>query len=174
MELTSREFWALIHGILLGGAFLVAFTGGLAGFYSLRPEYVTEAGIVERTRRLVLGTGVMAALTWLTVIVGTWIVYRGTGRTPPTVRARGCPGFAAAAAFAPPRRTVAGWAERLPVATSGGVSVWSAVVLFRCASSCGAGARRRGRSPAGRAQSCSQCAFSGGGAYRLWREIWLS
>ena len=75
MELTSREFWALIHGILLGGAFLVAFTGGLAGFYSLRPEYVTEAGIAERTRRLVLGTGAMAALTWLTVIVGTWVVY---------------------------------------------------------------------------------------------------
>jgi hypothetical protein len=75
MELTSREFWALIHRILLGGAFLVAFTGCLARFYSLRPEYVTEAGIAERTRRLVLGTGAMAALTWLTVIVGTWIVY---------------------------------------------------------------------------------------------------
>ena len=75
MELTSRELWALIHGIVLGGAFLVAFAGGLAGFYSLRTEYVTEAGIAERTRRLVLGTGVMAALTWLTVIVGTWIVY---------------------------------------------------------------------------------------------------
>src|SRR5215208_7899549 len=75
MELTTREFWALIHGIVLGGAFLVTFTGGLAGFYSLRAEYVTEAGIAERTRRLVLGTGVMAALTWLTVIVGTWIVY---------------------------------------------------------------------------------------------------
>ena len=75
MDLTSREFWALVHGILLGGAFLVAFTGGLAGFYSLRPEYLTESGIAERTRRLVLGTGVMAALTWLTVIVGTWVVY---------------------------------------------------------------------------------------------------
>jgi hypothetical protein len=75
MELSSREFWALVHGILLGGAFLVAFTGGLAGFYSLRTEYLTETGIAERTRRLVLGTGVMAALTWLTVIVGTWVVY---------------------------------------------------------------------------------------------------
>jgi hypothetical protein len=75
MDLTSREFWALIHGVVLGGGFLVAFTGGLAGFYSLRAEYLTEAGIAERTRRLVLGTGVMAALTWLTVIVGTWIVY---------------------------------------------------------------------------------------------------
>jgi hypothetical protein len=75
VELTNREFWALVHGILLGGAFLVAFTGGLAGFYSLRPELITEAGIVERMRRLEWGTAAMAVLTWLTVIVGTWVVY---------------------------------------------------------------------------------------------------
>jgi hypothetical protein len=75
VDLTTREFWALIHGIVLGGAFLLAFSGGLAGFYSLRPALVTEAGVVERMRRLRLGTGAMAALTWLTVIVGTWVVY---------------------------------------------------------------------------------------------------
>jgi hypothetical protein len=75
LDLSSREFWALVHGILLGGAFLVAFTGGLAGFYSLRPELVTAAGITERIRRLSLGTTAMAVLTWLTVIVGTWVVY---------------------------------------------------------------------------------------------------
>lgn len=75
MDLSTREFWALVHGILLGGAFLLAFTGGLAGFYSLRPELVTEAGIGERIRRLRIGTAAMAVLTWLTVIVGTWVVY---------------------------------------------------------------------------------------------------
>jgi hypothetical protein len=75
MDLTSHEFWALIHGIILGGAFLLAFTGGLAGFYSLQPALLTEAGLQERIRRLRIGTGAMAALTWATVIVGTWIVY---------------------------------------------------------------------------------------------------
>ena len=75
MDLTTREFWALVHGIFLGGAFLLAFSGGLAGFYSLRPELVTEAGITERIRRLRLGTAAMAVLTWATVIVGTWVVY---------------------------------------------------------------------------------------------------
>ena len=75
MELTNREFWALAHGIVLGGAFLVAFTGGLAGFYSLRPELVTAAGIAERIRRLSIGTTAMAVLAWATVIVGTWVVY---------------------------------------------------------------------------------------------------
>jgi hypothetical protein len=75
MELTAREFWALVHGIGLGGLFLVAFSGGLAGLYSLRPALVTEAGVTERMRRLIWGTTGMALLTWLTVIVGTWIVY---------------------------------------------------------------------------------------------------
>ena len=38
MELTSREFWALIHGIVLGGAFLVAFTGGWPAFTACGPN----------------------------------------------------------------------------------------------------------------------------------------
>jgi hypothetical protein len=75
MDLNSHEFWALVHGLFLGGAFLLAFTGGLAGFYSLRPELLTAEGVRERTRRLEWGTSAMAVLTWLTVIVGTWIVY---------------------------------------------------------------------------------------------------
>ena len=75
MELTSHEFWALIHGVILGGAFLLAFSGGLAGFYSLRPGLVTGEGMHERMRRLKAGAVGMAALVWLTVISGTWIVY---------------------------------------------------------------------------------------------------
>jgi hypothetical protein len=75
MDLSTHEFWALVHGVLLGGAFLLAFSGGLAGFYSLRPELLTERGLTERLRRLRIGTVAMAVLTWVTVIVGTWIVY---------------------------------------------------------------------------------------------------
>ena len=75
MELSTREFWALIHGIILGGAFLLAFAGGLAGLYSLKPELVTEVGMRERMRRLVTGTTAMAVIVWVTVITGTWIVY---------------------------------------------------------------------------------------------------
>ena len=75
MDLTTHEFWALIHGVILGGAFLLAFSGGLAGFYSLRPGLVTGEGMHERMRRLKAGTVAMAALVWLTVISGTWIVY---------------------------------------------------------------------------------------------------
>lgn len=68
MELTTRELWALIHGVILGGAFLLAFSGGLVGFYSLRPELVSGEAVHERMRRLKAGTVGMAALVWLTVI----------------------------------------------------------------------------------------------------------
>src|SRR3990172_9410180 len=75
LELSYREAWALIHGVVLGAAFLLAFAGGLAGLYSLRPRLVTEEGIRERMGRLYAGTTVMAGLVWATVITGTYVVY---------------------------------------------------------------------------------------------------
>lgn len=75
MSLTFREVWTLIHGMILGALFLLTFAGGLAGLYSLRPEFVTAAGLKERLRRLNFGTGLMAVVAWLTVITGTYIVY---------------------------------------------------------------------------------------------------
>ena len=84
MSLTNRETWTLIHGMIIGSLFLLAFAGGLAGLYSLRPEYVTSAGIKERLFRLKVGTTAMAGLAWLTVITGTWIVYPWYRETAPT------------------------------------------------------------------------------------------
>ncbi|MDO8632299.1 MAG: hypothetical protein Q7R41_17590 [Phycisphaerales bacterium] len=84
MELSSREFWALVHGIVFGSAFLLAFAGGFAGFWSLRPEFVTEAGVTERIRRMVAGTVGMAVVAWATVLTGTWIVYPWYREKAPT------------------------------------------------------------------------------------------
>src|SRR6266498_5019259 len=75
MHLTYREWWALIHGIIFGAFFLLAFSGGLAGLWSLRTEWVTAEGLRERVRRLKIGTVTMALAAWGTVITGTWIVY---------------------------------------------------------------------------------------------------
>ena len=52
MSLTERELWTALHGMIFGAIFLLAFSGGLAGLYSLRPEWVTVSGIAERIRRL--------------------------------------------------------------------------------------------------------------------------
>ena len=75
MRLTNRETWTLIHGMIIGSAFLLAFAGGLAGLWSLRGELVTAAGIRERLFRLKVGVTSMAILAWATVLTGTWIVY---------------------------------------------------------------------------------------------------
>ncbi len=75
MTLTIREFWTAAHGMILGALFLLAFAGGLAGLYSLRPEYLTATGLRERLARLKWGTTLMAVVAWLTVISGTYIVY---------------------------------------------------------------------------------------------------
>lgn len=86
MELTARETWTVIHGMILGATFLLAFAGGLAGLYSFRPELVTITGLRERLPRLSIGTWVMALVAWATVITGTWIVYpwyRDAAKTSP-------------------------------------------------------------------------------------------
>jgi hypothetical protein len=89
MDLTTREFWALVHGFLLGGLFIVAFAGGFAGLFSLRPELVTAEGARERMRRLTVGLVTMATVAWLTVITGTWIVYPWYREdTPDSARSR--------------------------------------------------------------------------------------
>ena len=83
MSLTTREFWVVIHGMGLGAIFLLAFAGGLAGLWSLRPEWVTAAGLEERLRRLIAGTWIMAVMAWLTVINGTYMVYPWYRVKPP-------------------------------------------------------------------------------------------
>lgn len=84
MEVNSRELWTIIHGMGFGAVFLLAFAGGLAGLYSLRPEWLTSAGLKERMFRLKIGLWTLAIAAWLTVITGTFIVYPWYRAKPPT------------------------------------------------------------------------------------------
>jgi hypothetical protein len=83
MSLTERETWAVIHGLVLGTLFLLAFAGGIAGLYSLKEKLLTPEGVEERTPRLLIGGWAMAIIAWLTVITGTWIVYPWYRASPP-------------------------------------------------------------------------------------------
>ena len=103
MEFTSRETWTLIHGLVLGSFFLLAFAGGLAGLWSLRTEYVTSAGITERLRRLKVGTGAMALAAWATVITGTWIIYPWYRESLAGETGAGCEGLQAPSPDCSPR-----------------------------------------------------------------------
>ena len=75
MNLTDKEFWTALHGMILGAGFLLAFAGGLSGCRSLRPEWVTADGNRAALRRLMIGTWSMAALAWATVLIGTYLIY---------------------------------------------------------------------------------------------------
>lgn len=75
MTITEREFWTVLHGMVFGTIFLLAFAGGLADLWSLKPALTSAAGIKERMKRLLLGMWTMAIIAWLTVFSGTYIVY---------------------------------------------------------------------------------------------------
>lgn len=86
MHFTDREWWTLLHGMVFGALFLLAFAGALAGLWSLRPELITAVGVKERLRRMQIGVVVMAVAAWATVWTGTWIVYpwyRDPAKTSP-------------------------------------------------------------------------------------------
>jgi hypothetical protein len=75
VSLTIRELWAAIHGMVLGGGFLIAFSAGFFGLYSLRQGWLSAEGLKERVRRMKWWTSLMAVVSALTVFTGTYIVY---------------------------------------------------------------------------------------------------
>jgi len=75
VTLTYRETWTLVHGMIFGAMFLLGFTGGLEGLYSLRSKLLTADGVRDRVRRLRIWVVAMAVAAWGTVITGTWVVY---------------------------------------------------------------------------------------------------
>ena len=72
---TNGALIADIHGFLLGGLFLLAYSGGLMGLFSLRKNWETSRGQVILARSLAIGTCLMAVIVWLTVLVGTYLLY---------------------------------------------------------------------------------------------------
>lgn len=74
MELTHREIWALVHGMLIGGPFLLAFSGVLVLLAGLREEELPAAAIGRRVRQLRVGSVGLAAASWAIVLTGTWVL----------------------------------------------------------------------------------------------------
>jgi hypothetical protein len=83
LTLTPRELWTALHGMVLGAGFLLAFTGCAASLWTLRSEWTTPAGRVASTRILITSSWTMALLAWMTVLIGTFIVYPWYRAAPP-------------------------------------------------------------------------------------------
>jgi hypothetical protein len=108
MEMTTREVWTTIHGMVFGFIFLLGFSGALYGVYSMRPEWLTTEGMVKTVNLIKLYVWALALSAWAAVISGTYIVY-------PWYRARPPEGTTDLATF--PRsflladESIAGWHE---------------------------------------------------------------
>ena len=83
MEFTERELFTVLHGLVLGTLFLLAFGAVAASMWSLKENLLTEEGVRERVPRIKIGTSVMAIVAWLTVFTGTWIAYPWYRARPP-------------------------------------------------------------------------------------------
>lgn len=83
MEITSRTVWTLIHGMGFGGLYLLACSGAIVELWRrYTPAAPAGAGIQdERFLRIYLIA--MAALAWLAVITGAYVVYPWYRAVPP-------------------------------------------------------------------------------------------
>jgi hypothetical protein len=69
--------------MVIGGPFLLAFSGSLVLLLGLRAEHLTVEGIRGRVAQLRLGTTVMAVMAWTIVLIGTWVLLPWYGEDTP-------------------------------------------------------------------------------------------
>ena len=81
MLFSERSIWTMVHGIGLGGGALVGLAAALFYLYAARSSD-SEALPLE-SRALAGITVLSAVLLWLTVIVGTYVVFPPYRATPP-------------------------------------------------------------------------------------------
>lgn len=83
MQITDRVLWALVHGMVFGTVYLLAFASGLTGLYSLRPQLAASGNGGANLRRPRWGIILSTVSVWLMVIVGTYVIYPWYRAMPP-------------------------------------------------------------------------------------------
>jgi hypothetical protein len=83
MEITSRSLWTLIHGMGFGALYLLAGSGAIVALYRQYSTNVSSQSVLGGDRFLGIYLTVMAALAWLTVLSGTYIIYPWYRAAPP-------------------------------------------------------------------------------------------
>lgn len=83
MLFSDRSIWTMLHGIGLTGAALAALAAALFFLYAMRPAN-GSAALAPRQERALSGVLVAgAAMLWLVVIVGTYVIFPLYRATPP-------------------------------------------------------------------------------------------
>ena len=82
MLFSERSIWTMMHGIGLGGGALLGLAAALFYLYAARPAPPsTDADTGSRAFATV--TAFTAVMLWLTVIIGTYIIFPPYRLTPP-------------------------------------------------------------------------------------------
>jgi hypothetical protein len=83
MLFTERSIWTMVHGIGLGGAALMGLAAALFYLYAARTSqgrHLASPNASSAFAALMLLTAVML---WLTVLVGTYVIFPPYRATPP-------------------------------------------------------------------------------------------
>ncbi len=83
MLFTERSLWTMIHGVGLGGAALVGLAASLFYLSAARPQAGQAPAVPGGGRALAAVTLFTALMLWLTVLVGTYIIFPPYRATPP-------------------------------------------------------------------------------------------
>ena len=83
MEITARALWTMIHGMGFGALYLLAGSGAIAFLYQRFSADAPAAPSPGKDHLLGIYLAVMAALAWLTVLTGTYIIYPWYRAAPP-------------------------------------------------------------------------------------------
>ncbi|MEX1129456.1 MAG: hypothetical protein WD227_11715 [Vicinamibacterales bacterium] len=81
MLFSERSIWTMLHGIGLGGGALIALAAAVFYLYAARPS--DRAAAPPGSGALAGATVLSAALLWLTVIVGTYVIFPPYRAAPP-------------------------------------------------------------------------------------------
>jgi hypothetical protein len=79
MLFSDRSLWTMVHGIVLGGGAMMALSAALVALYTARrvPRSAADGNTLAWL------TAAIAAMLWLTVIVGTYLVFPPYRAVPP-------------------------------------------------------------------------------------------
>ena len=83
MIFSDRSIWTMVHGIGLGGAALVAVGAALCSIYVLGQGHRSSVVTPRQSGSLGLLTAFTAAVLWLTVLTGTYVIFPPYRATPP-------------------------------------------------------------------------------------------
>jgi hypothetical protein len=82
MEITSRSFWTLLHGMGFGALYLLACSGALVEFYR---RFIARNHSAPQPESPFLKSWLilMSFFAWLAVLTGTYLVYPWYRASPP-------------------------------------------------------------------------------------------